>query len=120
VLLKGRVIKGWGKATKFWQAFPPEYKRLFTDFYPGTLNVDVGEVFIAPPSRVMTLNYPPFLFKGIWAAAKWRSVDYLPVRVNGIGGFLVILNPSSVGRPKHILEFILEDYVGEEEVEIEL
>ena len=120
VLLKGRVIKGWGKSTEFWKGFPPEYKLLFQDFYPGTLNVKIEEPFDIPQDRIMKVNYPTFLFNKIWQGAKWRTINYLPARVNQMSGFLITLDPPSKGRPLDILDFILEGYVGEEEVEIEL
>ena len=113
MLLKGEVVKGWGKATGFWKRFPPEYKLLFKDFYPGTLNVKVEESFLIPKDRSMILVYPPFLFKSgeVWGEAKWRSINLLPARVDGVKGFLITLDPPSRGRPPDILEFILRDKV---------
>jgi len=109
--LKGTVVKGWGKATVFWKDFPPEYKILFKNFYPGTLNVKIEEPFDIPSDKIMKLSYPTFLFDKVWQGAEWRSINYLPARVNNIRGFLITLDPPSQGRPPDILEFILIDFV---------
>ena len=39
MLLKGKVVKGWGKATKFWSDFPEEYKLLFKEFYLSLIHI---------------------------------------------------------------------------------
>tara|TARA_B100001971_G_C18133890_1_gene506428 strand:+ start:25 stop:405 length:381 start_codon:yes stop_codon:yes gene_type:complete len=106
MLLKGKVVKGHGKATEFWNNFPDEYKLLFNKFYPGSLNVKIDREFDMIPDKVMTVIYPIFLFDGIWEGANWRSVNYLPVKINGVRGFLITLDPPSIGRPKDILEFL--------------
>jgi CTP-dependent riboflavin kinase len=120
MFLNGTVVKGWGKATKFWSDFPEEYKLLFKEFYPGTLNVKVTKKFNMIAERVMVLKYPTFLFNAEWEEAEWRSVNYLPAKVNGVSGFLITLDPPSIGRPKDILEFILVDKVEDDNVEIEI
>ena len=106
MLLKGKVVKGWGKATKFWSDFPEEYKSLFKEFYPGTLNVKIDREFDMIPDKVMTVIYPNFLFDGVWKELNHRSVNYLPVKINGARGFLITLGLSSISRPKDILEFL--------------
>jgi len=117
---KGEVVNNHGQATNYWNMFPLKYKRLFREMYPGSLNVQV----IIPPildlSKKMTLEYPKELFKTVWKKAPWRRIEYYPATVNDVPGFLIILHPSSVGRPPNILEFILTAEVMEKEVEIEI
>jgi|TARA_B100000959_G_scaffold268894_1_gene314064 CTP-dependent riboflavin kinase len=120
MFLKGKVVKGYGKATKFWSDFPEEYKLLFKEFYPGSLNVKIDREFDMIPERVMVLKYPIFLFNAEWKEAEWRSINYLPARVNGVSGFLITLDPPSIGRPKDILEFLLVDKVEDDNVKIEI
>ena len=40
--------------------------------------------------------------------------------MNGVSGFLITLDPPSIGRPKDILEFLLVDKVEDDNVKIEI
>ena len=130
MLLKGKKVNGHGLAAKTWKMLPDQYKLMFHEFYPGTLNVELDSIIPAKlyqelfqdRHKGIQVIWPFELFKegNAWGHVKyWNKTTFWPIKANGIKGYYVNSSPGNNGRPPEILEILAVDYINGEEVEIE-
>ncbi|MDE1811063.1 MAG: CTP-dependent riboflavin kinase [Candidatus Micrarchaeota archaeon] len=107
VILKGRVVKGMGKAAMFLSI--PAYKRRFKSAigyvpYPGTLNVKLSPVSTKQVPR-LTKAYHTTIKSFVLNGRGYGSVRCYAAQVNGKSGAFII-RPQKSRYPNSIIEIV--------------